>query len=250
MTTRHTLTHADKVYRGNAFYGGYSPDGRRGVEQSHLYHRDYGAVAADDPDGLVTKTAFTSGVATVTVALTSGAALVSTAGAGVFDVPRNFVFHVSETPANATYTLFKITGVDEYGATMTDRLNGASANDTVSGLKAFKSITKVNYTVTAAAICSGKFTVGSGPRLGLPFWIKNQGQVLGGYVSGLYSTGLDTVAPGTSQTATETSAVGAKDVRGTYTFKNAYDASKRYGVLLTVDASTRNKAFGPVQCAT
>ena len=36
MTTRHTITHANEVYIGQAYKDGYSPDGRRGVLMTHL----------------------------------------------------------------------------------------------------------------------------------------------------------------------------------------------------------------------
>ena len=58
MTTRHTITHADEIYVGNAFDEGYSPDGRRGARLSHTHAHEFLSTAAvppivEDPDGIL-----------------------------------------------------------------------------------------------------------------------------------------------------------------------------------------------------
>ena len=100
-TSRHTITHADKLYAGNAFNSGDSPDGRRGLPMPHIYVREYGAIITKDHDGL-----FASVLATKTgnlVLLCTGAwasvvsgtvptgVITNSAASGtiVLDTPRN-----------------------------------------------------------------------------------------------------------------------------------------------------------------
>src|SRR3972149_3210666 len=165
MTTRHTISHADELYRGSAFKQGYSPDGRRGVLMSHIYAREYGAVAAKDVDGIVssyvTTGAYTN-MLTNTASVCKGA-LVSSALASTitFTVPRNVVLTacVAETPPIYIY------GTDEYGYDMVETLY-ATAAGAASGKKAFKTITKIQST----AAFSTTISIGSGDRLGLPLF--------------------------------------------------------------------------------
>src|SRR5690606_27762527 len=87
MTTRHTLSHADKTFAGNVHYEGYSPDGRRGLEMPHIYVKEYGAITTLDTDGI----AVAAGTATVVMAtsgtITATGTLVS-GGVATLDVPR------------------------------------------------------------------------------------------------------------------------------------------------------------------
>ncbi len=57
MVSRHTITHADELYAGNAFKAGYSPDGRRGIKMTHLYAHEFLSTAGvpallGDVDGI------------------------------------------------------------------------------------------------------------------------------------------------------------------------------------------------------
>ena len=250
MTTRHTISHADELYRGNAHSDTYSPDGRRGVEMSHLvlYHIQSTAAAAPaaiDADGIITSftgTSATSGGVNWLVTYTSETvgALV-TAGATYLnlDVARNITLRCCAVLAS---TPINVVGTDLYGNTQYEILKCTTAGATIQGVKAFKTITSISTTGVHATTVR----MGTGNKFGLPFHITHKGKVAGAFVDGHTATGL-TVAVGNSYaatTSTPTASSGAADVRGTVLPAPAPDGTKRFAVLMEVDASTRWKAFG------
>lgn len=242
MTTRHTITHADEIYRGNAYLEGYSPDGRRGTLMSHVYVKEYGAVASYDADGIVTSyvaTAAYSNMLTNTASVCKGA-LVSSALASTvtFDVPRNVLLTACGDESSAPLYVY---GQDEYGDDMVETIVASGAGVT-SGKKAFKVISKL---VTTAAFAT-TVSIGSGNRIGLPFRIANKGKILGLSVNGLSTGGYSLVA-GHATTAAPSSSQGDPDVRGTIAFTTVPDSSKLFTVAMVVDSTTRNKAFGQAQ---
>jgi hypothetical protein len=225
MTTRHTISRADELYRGRVHYSRYSPDGRDGIELSHLIHHDFGAVAAADADGVCAAQAVASAGA-----LTMNGALV-VGGVATFDVPRALtVVSSSEDDDGQTVTLF---GTDGYGETLAETiaLNGTTA---VTGGKAFATVTGA----TASAALTGNITVGSSAVLGLPFAAAHKSSVVMGSVDGT-AEGV-TVVPADADAASATTG----DVRGTVTFTTAPDGTKRFGVLMVVDARTKTSGFG------
>ncbi len=121
---------------------------------------DLGAPVTADADGVCASQSITAG----TAALLNGA-LLNTQGTGmVFDVPRNVV---------ATWTttsVMIVIGKDEYGNVMEERSASATS---LTGKKAFKSITSVNTTVSVTSA-----TVGTGDVLGLPVRIPAEINVL------------------------------------------------------------------------
>lgn len=241
MTTRHTISHADELYRGNAYLQGYSPDGRRGTLMSHIYVKEYGAINSYDADGIVSSYVTTGAYAnmlTDTASVCKGA-LVSSALASTvtFDVPRNILITASVAEAKNIY----VYGKDEYGDDMVETIT-VSGSAVTSGKKAFKVITKLRTTAAFASTIS----IGSGNRIGLPFYIANAGKVLGVTVDGL-STGGYTLVAGHATAAAPSSTNGDADVRGTIAFTTVPDNAKLFTVMMVVDATTRNKAFGQAQ---
>jgi hypothetical protein len=242
MTTRHTISHADELYRGNAFLGGYSPDGRRGTLMTHLYVREYGVVTAADPDGIVTSYVATgsySNMVSNTASVCKGALVSGPLGSPiVLDVPRNITLTVCV--AETTIPLY-VYGKDEYGDDLVETILASGAGVT-SGKKAFKQVTKMTTTKAFSTTVS----IGTGKRLGLPFYLSNIGKFMGLTVDGL-STGGYTLVAGHATTAVPSSSQNDADVRGTISPTTSPNASLRFSAMMVVDSTTRNKAFGQAQ---
>jgi len=241
MTTRHTISHSDELYRGNAFLEGYSPDGRRGTLMSNIHVKQYGAIASYDADGIVTSYVATGAYAnmlTNTASVCKGA-LVSSALASTvtFDVPRNVLFTVCQAEAKPLY----VYGQDEYGDDMVETIT-ASGTGTTSGKKAFKVITKLQSTGAYTSTIS----IGSGNRIGLPFYLANKGRIIAISHDGL-ATGGGTIVAGHATAAVPSSSNGDADVRGTIAFGTVPDSAILFTVAMIVDSTTRNKAFGQAQ---
>ncbi len=255
MTTRQTITHADEIYRGNAYKAGYSPDGRRGTLMSNLHWHEFLSTAgvpavAADKDGFYASNGAASDLAgdgTNYVSLCTGALCSSKPGSTVLtmDVPRNIVFVVcaAETPT------LKIHGRDVYDEPMAESItaSGGGGNGT-SGKRCFKNIDKLYST----AGFTSTIYIGTGNRLGVPFHLQHKGQVVSvsadGKTNTSGATGSYTINIGASSATTIDTTVGGADVRGNILFvSDAPDGSVRFGALLSVDASTNRKAFGPPQ---
>ena len=230
MTTRHHLSHADELYRGAAHMGGATPDGRRGVIISHLVKVDFGAVAAADPDGILNDASATDSVQSYAVADFEVAA-----NGGVLDVARN-ITAVGTAGSNHVVT---VTGADNYGQTIVENLtlNGTNA---IAGKKAFKTVTAVSV---AAGAAGDTFDLGWGDILGLPYKLAT----VDGIVSAAADGSVEDVTIAVADTNTPTATTG--DVRGTVDFTQAADGSLRLSVLMAVDASSKENAYGLAQFA-
>ncbi len=161
-------------------------------------------------------------------ALTMNGALV-TGGVGIMDVPRSVSIYGT---GNETGKNFTITGIDEYGQTMSEVIAGPN-NTTVNTLKAFYRVTAVSVdAATAAAV-----EIGSGDKFGLPFklldvpiprWAGTLAQDAGTYVAAV------TTDPATTTTG---------DVRGTYLPSSASNGSRRLTLhgLIPIDFDSVNR---------
>lgn len=249
MTTRHTITHADELYAGNAFLDGDSPDGRRGIEIPHIYVREYGAVKAQDDDGILSS--YTSsdtaseaaGVNLLPYATGAYYLGITTAGATqlTLDVPRNLTYMCT----SAGGVKINIIGKDEYGQVMVESIL-STANDSTysSGVKAFKVIDQIYGTIA----CTSARSVGVGTRLGLPYHLSSKGRFLGYYLDGNSASLAASVATGLDLATTGTSSENDPDVRGTFKPGTAPNATILFTAMMLVDHSTRNKAYGVPQC--
>lgn len=147
----------------------------------------------------------------------------ATGGVATLDVPRNVTLTVATT--NQSGVTFTVTGTDEYGETMVETITGPNAN-TVSGLKAFKTVTSV---ANSAAIATNGVSVGFGDVLGLPIYIGNVDQVVAQFEGNAKPTGGTVViglSPLTKPTATNA------DVRGTYDPNSACDGAKAFSLFI------------------
>jgi hypothetical protein len=226
MATRHTITNADKIYRGDAWYSKYAPDQRRGVEMSQIYVHNFGAVDILDVNGIAEAQAVAgAGNLTLDGALVSG-------GVATMDVPRGVEIDSSDAGDTTQTAIF--TGTDVYGETVTEKLtfNGTTA---VPGKKAFKTVTQV----AISAALTGNATAGTTDVLGLPFRIDLTGAVHG-YEDGVQAAVTPVVADTTDPA---TNATG--DVRGTVNFATASDGSIIFTLWMFIEnVNTKVAAFG------
>lgn len=231
MTRRHTITRADEIFVGDAFYGKYSPDGRAGVKLAPLHAVQFGAVVTADPDGVVDAVTTTGGDLSMSGALVSG-------GVAIFDVPRAVAIQCTGNNSGDT---FIITGTDQYGETLVEHITGPN-NTTVYGKKAFKTITAV----TVNSALSGAVNVGTSNILGLPVRIASKSHVHAINVDGdraPTATAGSTVVAGVDTAATATTG----DPRGTITPHPVPNGTLTFGALVAVDWSTKEAAFGVAQ---
>ena len=264
MTTRHTISHADELYVGNAFLDGYSPDGRRGLEMTHIYVKEYGAVALGVSNGIMAASAAPSDVigtfavgqnllgastslTTGSLITTSAIATSLTATMLTLDVPRNIVYLTTHA-ANSKPLI--VVGRDEYGQTMVEKITATSNDAYSSGFKAFKYIDKL-YTTAA---CTVGMCIGTGNRIGLPFHLSSIGKFLGltvdGYISASVGAGATafTLSTGQDTTTVDTTAEDEVDVRGTINLLDTArvpNGTRVLSAMMVVDHTTRAKAFGP-----
>lgn len=141
------------------------------------------------------------------------------------DVPRNITLTVATTDQSAR--TFTITGKDEYGNTVVETLAGPN-NNTVSGKKAFKTLTSV---AVNGAIATNGVSVGFGDVLGLPVFLPSVANILKEIQDGAVATAGTTVA-GIRTAGGSTATTG--DVRGTYDPNAACDGSKVFQLLVAL----------------
>lgn len=228
MTTRHTLSYADQLFAGNAYYPPYSDDNdnRRGIRLPHLFTHEFGAVDTADADGIcVAVTSTAAGALSATGALVSG-------GVATFDVPRGVALTASADLSGYTIVL---AGTDFYGQTQTENVTGPN-NTTVNSAKTFETITSV----TASGAVSIPLTVGASTVLGLPIKIADKGKMIGAFMDGVSVGGA--VVAGLSATIASTATTA--DVRGTFTPTTAPNGTRMFTVNLIADHTSKEAAFG------
>lgn len=220
MTTRHTISRADTLFSGSAYYPRYSS--KPGLPVTPLYVHNFGAPATADADGISVSATITSPAAAVI-----GGALAA-GGVATFDVPRNVVGAWTNT---ATVT---IVGTDQYGSIMTETSASGTSH---AGTKAFKTVTSV----TPSATITGS-TFGSGDVLGLPFRVDANG-LLAARANNAIDAGTFVPAVTTSPATATTG-----DVRGTFDPAVALNGTNTCQVLIKIaDPSTKVGAFGVLQ---
>lgn len=207
MTTRHTISRADTLYSGGAYY---PPANAIPGLPVHVFNMlNLGAIAATAANNIATSQASSGG----TNALAINGAL-ATAGVATPDVPRNVV------AAWTTTAIATVTGTDFYGQPQTE----VSASGTsMTGKKAFGSIISVTFNAAVTAA-----TVGTGVQIGLRYRLDANGLIIAKVNSATDAATLtvaDTTSPATSSTG---------DVRGTVSFASAPDGTKVYAVVISI----------------
>lgn len=147
-------------------------------------------------------------------------------GVAVLDVPRNFTLTVATT--NQSGVTFTVYGTDVFGNPMIESLAGPN-NNTVSGKKAFKTITRV---AASAAVSTNGVSVGFGDVLGLPVFLPAAGYIVKELEDGAAPTAGTTVA-GSVVAPSATSA----DPRGTYDPNSACDGAKTFELIVALPDS-------------
>jgi hypothetical protein len=172
-----------------------------------------GAPIVGDVDGLVTGYTGAAGAIPMNGALVSG-------GVAVLDVPRAIVVD----SGGADTSVITITGTDVYGAVMKENIttNGTTA---VNGKKAFKTVTGISGSLTAA---NGIF-IGTTNILGLPVFLPGVASVLREIENNAVAT-AGTVVGGVSTLATATTG----DVRGTYVPNSTPDGAKVFDLIVAL----------------
>jgi hypothetical protein len=160
----------------------------------------------------------------------------ATAGVATLDVPR--IVRITSSSASDTTQTATVYGTDAYGISMSEAIafNGAA---TVSGKKAFKTVTRV----AISALLVGNASVGTGDAFGIPYVAASRNYVLTAYDGAFVTTGTFTGAVATSPATTTTG-----DVRGTYLVPSASDGSKILTLwIFVINADTRTGLYGVTQ---
>ena len=151
----------------------------------------------------------------------------ATDGVATLDVPRNITLTTATTDHSAL--TITVTGTDAYGNTVVEDIAGPN-NTTVSGKKAFKTVTAV---ASDGAIATNGISVGFGDVLGLPVFLADKADVFREIEDGAAAT-AGTVLAGV--TTTPTASTG--DVRGTYDPNSAANGTKVFELIAMVRSTS------------
>jgi len=160
----------------------------------------------------------------------------ATAGVATLDVPR--AVSIVSSNAGDTSQIATVTGTDTYGIAMSEAItfNGTT---TVSGKKAFKTVTQV----AVSPLLAGNASVGSTDVFGLPIRADSRNYVQTAWGGAFVTTGTFAAAVTTSPATTTTG-----DVRGTFAPADAANASKRLTLYVFVaDDDTQAGLYGVTQ---
>lgn len=218
---KHTISHADEFYVGNAYEAAVAGD-RRGVPLTPIVLVDLGIPAAAAANAVSLSQSVSSGVA----------ALLNGALGATLDVPRTLVGAWTNT------AILTVTGRDKYGKLMVE---SSASGTSFTGVKAFKTIISAvfNASVTGA-------TIGTGALLGLPYRLGGKYDILAGYMDSTLEHASSTVVAGVATTPSATSG----DVRGTYSPATAPNGSRQYRVWMKVfGLKNREESYGTAQYA-
>jgi hypothetical protein len=153
----------------------------------------------------------------------------------ILATPRN-VTCIATHSTSIVATTILVTGKDVYGMTMSELLTitATGTSKSVSGNKAFKSITSIAIT-SAGNSTTNTIEVGHGDILGLPYVMASDNTILKELKGGVAATAGTTVLAATTSPATTITG----DVRGTYLPNSACDASQYKIIYIPTSLSNR-----------
>lgn len=224
MTTRHTISTAEELYAGACNNGGYSPDGRPGLQLSHLFFFNLGAPATLDVDGICDGTTVATDAATAITLLTD-----------TMDVPRTLT--VDSTDDTEVDGVVTITGTDFHGLPVVEAIT-ANGTTAVGGKKAFKTLSTISV---AACTSAGTIDIGWANIFGLPVRVDNARDILFPAADGVLDAVGTLVVADTDQDST------AGDSRGTVVPTTTPDGSVNFSMLIHVPDTSTAGAFGVAQ---
>lgn len=246
--SNHHISAADTILRGAAIFEPHKKlyDGRRGMVDSPMFYKAFGAVAAIVAGALVsaatgaelpnantiTYTAANDAVTPIDGASKPTLASITDIGGTVrsvwpLDVPRAVKLSVSHGSSIVALSLV-VSGFDEYGQPMTETLavTATGTAKTATGKKAFKYILSYAFT-SAGNATADTANLAWADIFGLPYRVLHVERVIP------FGNGIIDVA-GTVTAADDTTATATTgDPRGTYAPASASDGTKRYSCWIT-----------------
>lgn len=259
------LTRADTTLAGAAYHPGYSSNagGRHGVEMSHIFAHDYGAIPAALTGGIInsaTSAELPNAGSIVYTPATDGTgpldaatrhAVVTEKFAGV-EIPvwnlgegRNLITAVTHATSVVAMTVL-YEGFDVYREPCSElhTITATGTTKTVTGKKAMRWLKQVTIT-SAGNATTNTLIASSGTAIGLRAVARHANHVVIAKADGDDETDGAVIVPA-DLTDPATSATG--DVRGTITFTTPPDGTKQFLVgILVVDRSSKESAFGVTQ---
>ncbi len=243
MPTRHTISHADEIYKGDVHYAPYSPDGRRGIKLGNVFFHSFGAPIAIDDDSLVTGAtgaakAPNANTLTFTVATATSSSIIGTNSTWVIATPRNLTLKVTHGSSIVAMTAV-VTGTDLYGDVMSElfTITATGTSKTATGKKAFATVTSVAVT-SASNAEANTWNIGHADTLGVPVRFATLEQVLV-IMDGASVASTTVVADDTAATTS------TGDVRGTVLPGTATNGTRRFSVWVAQpDTTSKERAFG------
>ena len=215
--SRHTITHADEIFIGDAVALG-SNSARRGIEMMPVHQQVIEDSVAPDPNGIAEAQAVAAAGD-----LTLDGTIVDADGVAILDFARN-VSLVSDNAGDTTQTA-TVTGTDIHGAAQVEdiALNGVTE---VFGAKAFKTVSQVAISAATAGNMIAGTPVAADTEFGLDSGLESLFDVV------MASDGLSPLALEggvfTVQDATVPATATTGDTKGTYNPSNAPDGSADY----------------------
>lgn len=263
---KHNVSRAAELFSGDVYYPGYNDTHKRpGVKMTPLTWANIGAPELGDLDLLVdaatgasempnantvTHTADDDGSSPLDNGSRPSVSTIKMANGDevavwTLDVPRALqARNVADTGDTVAVTI-TITGYDEYKEKVVEELTLAATatNVTVAGKKAMKYVRSIAIT-SASDATADTVEVGTSDVIGLPFRFDNADEVVV-FEDGAIATAGTLVAAVTTDPATASTG----DVRGTINPDMTLNGTRRLTVLMAVDASSKEAAFGVAQYA-
>lgn len=221
------MTHFSDGVRAGRNFANNGTANQPGVYMSPINVYDVVPVALSATAVAAAQAVAAAGNLTINGATASG-------GVATLDVPR--CVSIVSTGADTTQTA-TVYGTDAYGIPMTETITFNSTT-TVSGQKAFKTVTRV----AISAALAGNASVGSTDIFGIPFRTNSRNYLLTAWNGAFVTTGTFAAADATAATAT------TDDVRGTYLVPDAANGTKRLTLWISIfDDDTQTGLYGVPQ---